>query len=299
MIMPLLMNGVQAVSYQDYTGKLGGANYIIRIPSNWNGDLLVYCRGYAHLLSSVNLVTTLTLFSGLINSGYAFAESDYGVGGYCIKEGMIRTHQLTEYVIDNFHLTGKVYLIGISMGGNTVLELGAKYPDLYSGVLDIAGTKDVISRYNLHSNYAAIDDDAALRAAVLANGGKDPPFPTTSIGGFRNYCTNSVADVKDQCKGTPDEKQQFYERISPVFDAVDISIPTITVHGTADALVPYSQSVAYMNAIAVAGHSDMYRLYKVVGGEHCNAAVVTQIGPRFSQLVNWVENGVPAPASSP
>ena len=81
----------------------------------------------------------------------------------------------------------------------------------------------------------------------MANEGKIPPYPTTSIDTFFGGTTahNFVADVIDQCKGTPDEKQQFYERISPISDAVDVSIPTITVHGTADGLVPYSQSFDY------------------------------------------------------
>ena len=42
----------------------------------------------------------------------------------------------------------------------------------------------------------------------------------------------------------------------------------------------------------------MYRLYKVVGGERGNAAVIGQITSRFNQLVDWVENGNPAPAST-
>ena len=289
-----------AVSFQEINGYLGGAEYFLRIPSNWNGGLVVYCRGYSHVEVTHDALNTQgSRLNPLLDFGYAVAFSSYGAWGYVIKEGIIRTHQLTEYVIDNFHVTGRVYLVGVSMGGNTVLELGVKYPHLYSGVLDISGTKDVISRYNLHSYYAGITDDTALGAAVVANGGLNPPYPTTSISSFRTYCTNSAADVIDQCKGTPDKKQQFYERISPIYSAIDISIPTITVHGTADGLAPYAQSVAYMNAITAAGHSDLYRLYKVVGGQHANPAVLNQITPCFQQLVNWVENGVVPPASNP
>jgi fermentation-respiration switch protein FrsA (DUF1100 family) len=296
-ITPIMINGVQAASYQDYAGTLNNANYVIRIPSNWNGDFIIYCRGYSHLLSSVNLNTALNLFSGLINSGYAFATSDYGVGGYVVNEGMASTYQLTKYVINQFHVTGKIYLIGISMGGTTVLELGAKYPCLYAGVLDIAGTKDLIGRYYLHSYYAGIEDDTALATAVVANGGVNPPYPMTSIAGFRTYCTNAVADVKIECKGTPIQKPLAYLKISPTYSASWVTIPTITVHGTADAIAPYSQSVTYMNVVKMIGHSDMYRLYKVDGGEHCNSVVLAQIAPRFNQLVNWAENGVPPPAS--
>jgi len=37
------------------------------------------------------------------------------------------------------------------MGGNVALQLGAKYPDLYSGVLDVCGSKDLIDSYNKRS----------------------------------------------------------------------------------------------------------------------------------------------------
>ena len=37
--------------------------------------------------------------------------------GFCMKEGMTHTLQLTAYVMDNFRVTGQVFLIGLSMGG--------------------------------------------------------------------------------------------------------------------------------------------------------------------------------------
>ncbi len=281
----------------EITGKLGGADYLVRIPSNWNGRLVVYCRGYSHLLSDVDLVPIANAFDTFIKMGNAFAESNYGVGGFCIKEGIIRTHQLTEWLIDNYHVTGKVYLVGISMGGATVLMLGAKYPELYAGVLDIAGTTDAIARYNLHSYYAGIADDTALANAVLANGGLVPPFPCTTIAAFREYCQMSVADTAAACGGTPEEKPQAYERVSPLYSATDISVPTMVIHGTKDGLIPYSHSVNYFNAVVTAGHGDLIRFYKVVGGQHANTPVVAQIPVRLPQLINWVEHGVLAPVS--
>lgn len=281
----------------EITGSLGGADYLLRIPSNFNGRLIVECRGYSHLLSSVNLTSYANTFNPIIKLGYAYAASYYGAGGYCVKEGIIRTHQLTEWVINNYQVTGKVYLVGISMGGNIALELGAKYPELYAGVLELAGTKDLITRYYLHSYYASITDDNALIAAVEANGGLNPPAPLTSIAQFRNYCTNAANDVMALCGGTPEEKPQAYERFSPTYSATNIVVPTMTVHGTADALVPYNQSVIFLNTVVAAGYSDLYRFYKVVGGQHCNTPVMSQILVRFPQLVNWVENGVLPPAS--
>jgi len=286
-----------AVTVQEIKGKLGGADYLVRIPSNWNGRLVVYCRGYSHLLSGVDLVATANAFNAMINLGTAFAESSYGVGGFCIKEGIIRTHQLTEWVINNYHVTGRVYLVGISMGGATDLMIGAKYPEVYAGVLDIAGTTDAIARYDLHSYYADIADDTTLANAVLANGGLVPPFPCPTIAAFREYCQMSVDDTAAACGGTPEGRPQAYERVSPLYSATEIGVPTMVVHGTKDGLIPYSHSVNYYNAVVAAGHGSLIRFYKVVGGEHANLPVVSQIPVRLNQLIKWAENGILPPNS--
>ncbi len=287
-----------AVTVQQITGQLGGADYLIHIPSNWNGNLIVYCRGYSHLLSDVNLIVPANSFSWMINLGFAFAESSYGAGGNCIKAAITCTHQLTEYVISKFGVTGKVYLVGISMGGNIALQLGAKYPALYGGILDICGAKNMISHYNDWMHYAGITNDSELADALIAKGfANPPPYPFSTVADFRKWCVTTSADFALTCEGTPDEKPQAYESISPIYSAAEIAVPTITVHGTADVLVPYSTSIDFMNAIKKAGNADLYRLYRVVGGQHKNSPVLAQIDVRLPQLIEWVENGITPPAS--
>ncbi len=136
--------------YVEYVGTLGGANFVVRIPDNWNGMLIVGCHGYSYPTWNPDYQFALyggSLFNA-INSGFAYAASSFGEGGYAVKEGMLHTHQLTEWVIDNFHVTDKVILVGASMGGTISLLLGEKYPELYDGVLDICGGKDLTARYN-------------------------------------------------------------------------------------------------------------------------------------------------------
>jgi pimeloyl-ACP methyl ester carboxylesterase len=295
LIVVPLISSVQAATVQQITGKLSGADFLVRIPSNWNGDLIVCCRGYSPALSGVDLSYYANGFNSMINMGYAFAISNFGVGGWCIEEGIARTRELTEWYKQTYPATTRVYLVGISMGGTIALELGARYPGLYAGVLDVSGTKDASARYYLHSYYAGISDDNALGAALVANGGINPPYPLTSIAGFRGYCQFSFTDVVNVCSGTPSQAPLAYQRISPIASALNIAIPTMTVHGTNDGLVPYNQSVDFMNTVAASGHADLYRLYLVAGGQHVNSPVLAQMGVRLFQLIAWVENGTLPP----
>jgi len=294
---------------QVITGKLGRADYRIRIPDNWEAsgrNLVVFCRGYSH---EVPTSWNPNSFWQLLGQGYMIAESNYGEGGYCVQEGMIRTHQLTEYVLDHYPVSGKVLLLGISMGGNIALLLGTKYRHLYDGVLDVAGTKNLKSQYDVKMYYASLTDDAELAAAIIANGGVVPPFPisysvppplSNQLAAFRVFQLSAAGAIANACGGnTPEEKPKAYERFSPTFSAADLAIPTITIHGDKDAIVPYFESVEFEAAVAANGASDLYRLYTVVGGEHADMPVMLKIPVCMPYLLDWVENGNPAPATAP
>ena len=128
--------------YTQYKFLLGGATDYVRIPDGWTQErLLVMCRGYSHLLPTT--IPNDAQMNTFVAMSYATVTSDYGAGGYSVKEGVIRTHQLTEWFIDNFDFNGYVYLFGASMGGNIVLQLGATYPNLDDGVFDLFGSKNL------------------------------------------------------------------------------------------------------------------------------------------------------------
>ena len=166
-----VISGVTS-SYTQTQTVLGGANCWIKIPDGWdNQGLVLLCRGYSHVLDP-NVIPLDAQSVAFLSLGFATAASNYGEGAYCVKEGVIRTHQLTEYVIDNYDVTGYVYLFGASMGGNIVLELGAKYPDLYDGVFDLFGSKNLKTQYTDKMNYVGHD--------------RRRPHSSPDIGGQRN-----------------------------------------------------------------------------------------------------------------
>jgi outer membrane protein assembly factor BamB/pimeloyl-ACP methyl ester carboxylesterase len=276
-----------AVEYAEYTGTLEGADWALRIPDPWNGMLVLCCRGYSH--DPIADVRTVGPFSGmsttLLEQGFAVAASSYGVGGYCVPEGINATRQLTEYIVDNYNATGKVFMIGASMGGGIALLLGEKYPELYSGVLDMFGSKDMKSQYETKVRWASLND-TELTAELDALTAPSPPTGWLSLEVLRTFCNISATDIETKLGGTPQDEPEAYEATSPVYNA-NISIPVITVHGTSDALVPYSQSVVYQEAVANASSSSLYRLHAVEGAEHGGPAMKDEALARFNDLVEW------------
>ena len=267
--------------YTQTIGDLGGATYVIRIPDEWNGGLIIGCHAYNHLQMPDPEFQFDSLASVFIAQGYAYAASDYGSTGYCIHDAVIRTHQLTEYVINNYGIVGKVFIFGGSMGGEVALLLGEKYPELYSGVLDICGPKDVVVAYNDASLIASMTLDQ-IRAAL----GWPSLVPDATVQGFKDFCSTFVSDVKAETGGTPETKPKAYQRISPV-NHTDISIPVISLVGGADFIVPIKQTTEYQNAVNQAGQSSLYKVIVVPDGGHIDTKTLAQAPSALSQLISW------------
>jgi pimeloyl-ACP methyl ester carboxylesterase len=278
---------VAAIDYTQYTGTLDDADFALRIPDAWNGMLVIICRGYSNLPAMINPLLTILAGNPILEQGFAVAASSYGSDGFCVQAGVDSTYELTMYVIDNYNVTGKVFLYGISMGGAIALLLGEKYPYVYSGVLDMYGVKDLKEMYNDGVRWGNMSIDE-IEAELTALGASIPPPFSSSLEQFKTNWADLNNDIINETGGTPETHPQAYEDISPTYHA-NIMIPVITVHGTADASVRYVQSLMYQTAVANAGRSDIYRLYNVTGGQHASTEVNAEVSARFDELVAWAE----------
>lgn len=106
------------------TGELGGAPYTIKVPSNWNGTLLVYAHGYADKADhpgevedrSAAASPNAALDPVLLGQGYALAGSAYQDNGWAVKEGIHDTRRLTSFFNGRFGKPDTTLLWGFSMG---------------------------------------------------------------------------------------------------------------------------------------------------------------------------------------
>jgi hypothetical protein len=125
------------------SGTLGGANYTIKVPSNWNGTLLVYAHGYRDKAdhpgetddTSSSASPSAALDSALLSQGYALAGSSYSDNGWAVKEGIHDTRLLTAYFSGRFGHPSRTLLWGFSMGSVVTFAEAEQANGIFDGYL--------------------------------------------------------------------------------------------------------------------------------------------------------------------
>jgi hypothetical protein len=107
-----------------WAGMLGGAQYHVEVPANWNGELVMYAHGYA---GEGNLLEagTPSIRRYLIQNGYAWAASSYSKNFYDVRAGVEDTNALAlQFSViakangRDLAAPAKTFITGHSMGGH-------------------------------------------------------------------------------------------------------------------------------------------------------------------------------------
>lgn len=101
-----------------YPGIQGQAAYVVEVPHNWNGTLVMYAHGYAGMGADLK-VQTPSLRAEWLAQGYAWGASSYSSNYYDVRAGLEDTNALA---LEFSRLTGqaaprKTVIMGVSMGG--------------------------------------------------------------------------------------------------------------------------------------------------------------------------------------
>ena len=124
-------------------GETGpGSLYELRLPANWNGEVIYYAHGFNDATDPILLPYKENIgaaFDALGAKGYAIAASSFSENGFAVKDGVQRTHQLRGLFTSQFGRAEKSYLMGHSLGGAIVVELAERYPNQYDGALAMCG----------------------------------------------------------------------------------------------------------------------------------------------------------------
>lgn len=118
------LEALPGVETQRWSGVLDGAGYLIEVPTNWNGTLVMYAHGYGGEGDKLN-VRAPSIRRHLIEKGYAWAASSYSANYYDVRAGVEDTNALalafTRIAAENgvsLEEPSKRYIIGHSMGGH-------------------------------------------------------------------------------------------------------------------------------------------------------------------------------------
>ncbi|MET0518177.1 MAG: alpha/beta hydrolase [Burkholderiaceae bacterium] len=193
-----------------WAGVLGGAAYLVEVPANWNGKLVMYAHGYAGTGATLG-VNPPSIRRYLIQNGYAWAASSYSKNYYDVRAGVEDTNALALEFNNIASKNGrtlaapsKYFITGHSMGGHitaAAIEDEAAATALhkvkYNGAVPMCG---VVADTELFNEFAAMqvtaqalagqaayptdkfaDIQVQVTAALFSTFNTTPAFPTPSI----------------------------------------------------------------------------------------------------------------------
>ncbi|MGJ7606906.1 alpha/beta hydrolase family protein [Variovorax sp. LT1R20] len=164
-----------------WAGMLGGAQYHVEVPANWNGKLVMYAHGYAGE-TNVLSVNNPSIRRYLIQNGYAWAASSYSKNFYDVRVGVEDTNALALEFNKIAKANGrelaaptKTYITGHSMGGHITAAAiedeafaTANHKVKYNGAVPMCG---VVGDTELFDYFAGAQVTAQALAGL-------PKYPT-------------------------------------------------------------------------------------------------------------------------
>jgi pimeloyl-ACP methyl ester carboxylesterase len=123
------------------TGNIGGANYLIKVPSNWNGTLVLYSHGYVfpgNPLTPEDAGDSLTE-AALLQQGYALAGSSYSQNGWALQQAFHDQIALLNFFNATCGHPSRTIAWGHSLGGIITAGLVQLNPNRFAGALPMCG----------------------------------------------------------------------------------------------------------------------------------------------------------------
>ena len=126
------------------TGELGGADYIMQVPENWNGGLVVYAHGIQYGTGK-GAAAAPPIATHILGERYAWIASGYRAREYQPHLFIEDLVALRELFLKEVGQPRWTIIYGTSMGGHIVVGSLEMKPGLYQGGLAECGLVDGIS----------------------------------------------------------------------------------------------------------------------------------------------------------
>ncbi len=181
----------------------GGAFFKIVVPTNWNGDLVIWNHGLS--LDPIGPVSDLGPLSALqLSEGYAVAASSYEQLGWALFRTPIDLASLMIVFKSNFGMPNHILVNGASLGGLVtdqtvqVLNIGqisGAFPfcGVHGGSINLNGSLDLRLIYDLVCSNTPAAAIPGGTTGLPAPGFPGFPFTTTQLALAVNACTGILA----------------------------------------------------------------------------------------------------------
>ncbi|TFW13973.1 alpha/beta hydrolase [Brevundimonas intermedia] len=128
-------------------GRLDGDHFAMAVPSNWNGEALVFAHGYSVPGSAIAVSKDPVekdpsggLMTVAYAQGFAVAHSDFDKAGVGVESAVENTLRLRAF-LGRMGVT-EAYVAGGSMGGNIVMAIIETHPTAFKGAMSGCGLVD-------------------------------------------------------------------------------------------------------------------------------------------------------------
>src|SRR6202521_886596 len=142
MLLVLSLGRAQASGVTRYKGKFSdGATYLIEVPSNWNGTLVLYSHGYVVPGSQNPAEDVGDPITGayLLSNGYALGGSSYATTGWAIHEALRDQIEVLDTFKKLIGTPSRTIAWGHSLGGIITAGLVQRYPERFDAALPMCG----------------------------------------------------------------------------------------------------------------------------------------------------------------
>src|SRR5271166_1833216 len=142
MLLVLSFEYAHASGVKKYKGKLAdGATYLMEVPSNWNGTLVLYSHGYVIRGFSNPALDVGDPITGayLLANGYALAGSSYATTGWAFQQALPDQVEVLDTFKTRVGTPARTIAWGHSLGGMVTAGLVQRYPTRFEAALPMCG----------------------------------------------------------------------------------------------------------------------------------------------------------------
>jgi pimeloyl-ACP methyl ester carboxylesterase len=131
----------RAAGAQTLTGVIDGAAYLIQVPENWNGALVLYSHGYVAPGQANPAQDVGDAITGqwLLSNGYALAGSSYSQTGWALQQAFHDQIALLDFFDKTVGHPTRTIAWGHSLGGIITAGLVQRYPQRFDAALPMCG----------------------------------------------------------------------------------------------------------------------------------------------------------------